>query len=88
MVHKDKKTQQYRVWLKPETVKLMKLFALLNDTPDWNIALDDCALAGVVYLNELNKLEMAEWSPSLTIPTLKQIRLQLTEGPYLPPEER
>ena len=72
MAHKDRGMKQFRVWLKPDTVKQVKYLALILGRDDeWNIVLDDMVRIGVAYANSAGKLELADWDPNLKLIDLK-----------------
>jgi hypothetical protein len=88
-VHRDKSTQQFRIWLRPETVKQLKLLTLILGRDDWNLVADDMIRMGVAYTNETAKLELAEWSDQLTLFDLaSDMKLHVLKGDLPHPEAK
>lgn len=61
--------------------------ALITDR-DWNMVLDDVVLAGVAYLNEVAKLELAGWDGRLKLVDLdSDLPLRIVSGTLPKPGE-
>ena len=90
MPHQDKTTKQYRVWLRPDTVKQAKLLALLIGRDyDWNEVADDAMRAGIAYLSKVGELELTDWKTSLKLFDLRSdLGLRIVRGDLPQPEGR
>ena len=80
-MHKDKNTNQYRVWLRPETIQNVKLLSLILNREDWNVVMDDLIRIGIYYMNNTAKMDLADWSDFrklLSEPS--ELRLRIIKG--------
>ena len=87
MAHKDSATSQYRLYLRPDTVKQLKLLTLILGRDDWNLVADDMIRLGIAYMNETGKLELADWKNSISLMDLRQnLGLRVIRGELPLPE--
>lgn len=81
MAHKDRDAEEFRLWLRRETIDQVKLLALILRRPDWHIVLDDVIQLGVFYLNKAAKLELADWKDyRKLIDNAEDLNLRIIKG--------
>jgi hypothetical protein len=89
MAHKDHRAREYRIWLRPDTVKQVKLLTMLMNRNDWNMVADDMIRIGVSYFNRVAKMELTDWDGSMDLLDLDgDIGLSTLRGELPPPEDR
>ena len=82
-----KRRGEYRIRLRQDTIKQIKLMALILNRPDWHEVLDDVARIGVAYLNRVAKMNLADWKGEIKLYDLgSEMDLTIIKGD-LPPLE-
>ena len=88
ITHKDKHAKQYRLYIRPETIKQVRALSLIANKSDWNEVADDCMAVGVAYFNQFGKFELADWDGTLRLADLSKVSQRMVSGQLLPLEER